>query len=127
MPSYIVHFKLTGPVNDVAAANEYLDRSNIIIGQILSDETIPIQFHPHDLITQAYWRLDGPDSGTIHIHAYRELDDDGLRRVCEWVSGQCAYGIGKGFGQQRFARDKNGETIASFDWKTNKYPLQPVA
>lgn len=91
-------------------------------------------------IARIEWNLHA-DGHHYHVEAvcHRELTQDELRVLSEWVSGQNSDGLGEGFEQQEFAEittedanyfddDETDEeySMVSFDWKTNKLPWTRV-
>lgn len=113
---------LTGVVNDVEAAQDYLADPRMV--QYLE----PLL---RSAIDKIEWRLD--DNGhdySVVAESSRELNEWELKTLSSWVSGQNSDGLGEGFEQQSFAElggeygydeedeDEDFEMI-SFDWRTN--------
>lgn len=121
---------------DVAAAQEYLTSDDMT--QYLLDPT----WGEKELIGKVghiEWKLEGDGyHWSVRVYALRELTDDELRVLGEWVSGQNSDGLGEGFEQQDFAASDCGEcwacedrsgwgnaceepSMCSFDWETNEH------
>ena len=93
------------------------------------------------VISSIKWNLTDIDSGNITFKANRELTNEELDWVSNWVSGQNSDGLGEGFEQQDFANYNVGEydrysdyyddseeewVMASFDWQTNDYKFERI-
>lgn len=150
MPVYSTTFNLRHPVNDLQAAQSYLDDG--MMTPIIKGDS-GIDAFTRDAITQISWNLANEESGTIDIETTRELGEDELGALSRWISGQNSDGLGEGFEQQEFANtfladeyeleygfyeddeyyqnyDPPNEddywVMSSFDWTSNKYPLERI-
>jgi hypothetical protein len=120
---------LTGTIEseNVAAAQDYLTNDDMT--QYLDQ---PLR----DAVALVRWNLNS-DGHTYYVEAicHRELNDDELKELAEWTSGQNSDGLGEGFEQQDFAwvddsYDDDDEyesgSMVSFDWKTNDSTYERV-
>lgn len=137
---YIYRGTLTGTVNDVAAAQKYLTEDNMT--RYLPAEQLLSVVH-------IWWNLHA-DGHTYNVNAIsmRELTDEEIDQLTDWVKGQNSDGLGEGFEQQPFADlsqeqedpewwedvDEHEpdicdyeEMMASFDWQTNETKFALVA
>ena len=135
---YRTSFCLKYEVNDLDAAREYLTEDNMT-KYLVND----IDFA--EAIENIVWNLVTGDCGYIELTTNRELTENELDKVSDWVRGQNSDGLGEGFEQQWFAEtwedveytDYDEETgeyytetereycgMASFDWLTNKYKFK---
>lgn len=116
---YITDFALSFPVNDVDAADEYLQGDEMLYyfdeGE-LKDKLISIE-----------WYMKNDYQGNVMVTSKEELTREELDEVSRFISGQNSDGLGEGFSQQDFAEvDIYGEPQqATFDWETNDYHLDP--
>lgn len=134
--TYRYHGTLTGTVNDVAAAQKYLTEDNM---------TQYLDICPS--VVYIYWNLHS-DGHTYDVTAIsmRELTENEITELTEWVQGQHSDGLGEGFEQQPFAETPEDEpewwedadehdpdlcdyeeTMVSFDWRTNETKFALVA
>lgn len=132
MFEYSTTFTLTGDVNDLEEAREYLTEDDMTV--YLKES---VEFA--DAIEKIEWVLVSTNHGRIELASNRELTDAELKEVSDWVSGQNSDGLGEGFEQQSFAWNEyveeddyfededygyadygDGEMV-SFDWQTNGY------
>lgn len=136
MYKYQTDFRLTEPVIDIDAAREYLDEE---MAQYLDGDLA-------NKIKSIKYYLDDEQNGCIIVIVESELTADEMERASEYIRGQNSDGIGEGFEQQPFAdydaslyydgkydpdlqyEDDYVEdwVMASFDWKTNRYPLELI-
>lgn len=144
MKIYKTTFNLTNDVSDLDSARQYLteDDMTVYLRQSFPDMA--------NLITHIEWVLENECGGYVMLYTVESLSVEQLNMVSEWVRGQNSDGLGEGFEQQPFAEkesrrdwyggyyDENNEwvedvdydddcyTMASFDWKTNKYQFEEV-
>ena len=116
---YITDFALSFPVNDVDAADEYLQDDEMLYyfdKGPLKDKLISIE-----------WYIKTDSQGNVIVTSKEELTRDELDEISRFISGQNSDGLGEGFSQQDFAEvDIYGEPQQStFDWETNEYHLEP--
>lgn len=136
MYKYQTDFQLIEPVIDVDAAREYLDED---MAQYLDGDLI-------NKIKSIRYYLDDEQNGCIIVISEEELTDEEMENTSEYIRGQNADGLGEGFEQQPFAEydaslyydGKYDPTLiheddyeedwimASFDWRTNRYPLELI-
>lgn len=140
---YRTNFKLIAPVLDIKKANECLHEYEM--AEYLPDwchevENYDDGFRGRRVVESIEWTLDTESEGHIDLVTCRDLSEDELAKISEWVSGQNADGLGESFEQQPFAsyRDPDWDdeddyedsyVMASFDWETNDYiftPLEPT-
>lgn len=116
---YITDFALSFPVNDVDAADEYL-QDDVMLDYF--DEG-PLK----DKLASIEWYMRTNSAGNIMVTSKEELTRDELDEISRFISGQNSDGLGEGFSQQDFAEvDIYGEPQQStFDWETNEYHLEP--
>lgn len=125
--TYETKFNLTSEVNDYIEAYNYLAEDDMT--QYLDEKF-------KNIVESIEWVLKTTNSGIIVVSATRELTNDELTELSEWISGQNSDGLGEGFEQQEFAineeeYDEDEEDaeyepeyyMASFDWTTNNYTL----
>lgn len=97
MPIYQTKGNLTDyiSIENVQQANDYLQADDMT--QYLDD---PLEA----VIERVQWHLHS-DGNKYHVEAYasRELTEDELKQLADWVSGQNSDGLGEGFEQQDFA------------------------
>ncbi len=132
---YGTHFSLTGTVNDVEAAKEYLTEPPMT--KFLTEALPEIK----DKVANIEWILnDNGYEGDILLVANEPLDDYELYKISNWIEGQNSDGIGESFEQQQFAYttwddwdDEDDEFVdlgdgemISFDWVSNTYRLSDV-
>lgn len=116
---YITDFTLSFPVNDIDAADEYL-QDDVMLDYFdegpLKDKLISIE-----------WYMKNDYQGYITVASTEELTREELDEISEFISGQNSDGLGEGFSQQDFAEvDIYGEPQqATFDWEANEYHLEP--
>ena len=116
---YITDFSLSFPVNNVDAADEYL-QDDVMLDYFdegpLKDKLISIE-----------WYMKNDYQGNVIVTSKEELTRDELDEISRFISGQNSDGLGEGFSQQDFAEvDIYGEPQQStFDWETNEYHLEP--
>ena len=133
MYTYETKFRLTNPVNDFDAAQEYLSEDDM--AEYLRDD---LEYRKAGLdldeIVSVDWILDRgtEQSGVIRLVTKSELSKNMLATISDWVRGQCSDGLGEGFEQQPFAEitdedDPDFYDMASFDWETNTYPFKLVS
>lgn len=127
MPIYKSTGTLTGYVNDVRLAQEYLTDD---------DMTQYLEGSLAEAVEHVEWQLagDGHKYSVVAI-TKRELSDDELKELASWTSGQNSDGLGEGFEQQDFAWNveynrwgdpvDDGEMV-SFDWQTNDSTFERV-
>lgn len=132
MTTYQTSGTLTGTIapENVAKAMAYLQ-----------DDDMTRYIYPSELavfIAHIEWHLHA-DGHNWHVTAktMRELTDDELKQLSEWVSGQNSDGLGEGFEQQDFAEyfetDRWGDPkedtyqMCSFDWEKNPCKFERVA
>ena len=134
---YKTDFNLECPVNDYDAAREYLledDMTKYLIDSLRGDNVNEEEIMK---IKNIKWILQDTQSGYILLTTTDVLPNNILSMISEWVSGQNSDGLGEGFEQQDFAEYDSGDyydednyddeyCMASFDWKTNKYPFKRV-
>ena len=94
---YETPFSLVAPVNDLEAAQAYLEEDNMV--EYLDKERCSAA----DDIKAITWILEDEESGVIRVNAIRELTEEELDQLSDWISGQCSDGLGEGFEQQDFA------------------------
>lgn len=129
---------LTNPVNDIAAANAYLQHD---------DMTKYLGFWPDEKdlaekVVHIGWALTSEDAWKVTVIANAALTDDQSKRLSQWISGQNSDGLGEGFEQQDFAEvkddwsfasdddayaDDEDYAYASFDWADNDCKLIVMA
>lgn len=115
------------PDEGIAEAQAYLLEPNMAE---YMDESIA------EVVARVEWHLNG-DGYNYYVEAIctRPLNDDELRVLAQWVSGQNSDGLGEGFEQQGFAwvEDEDEDCrdpwcdedhyaeghMCSFDWETN--------
>lgn len=117
---YITRFNLSFPVNDIDAADDYL-QDDIMLDYF--DEG-PLK----DKLAYIEWYMSTESSGNIMVAAKEELTRDELNEISRFISGQNSDGLGEGFSQQDFAEvvDILGKPQrVTFDWDTNNYNLEP--
>lgn len=116
---YITDFSLSFPVNDIDAADEYL-QDDVMLDYF--DEG-PLK----DKLASIEWYMKSDYQGNVIVTSKEELTRDELDEVSRFISGQNSDGLGEGFSQQDFAEvDIYGEPQQStFDWETNEYHLEP--
>ena len=134
---YKTNFQLTRPVNDFRAAQNFLveeDMTDYLMEYLLYDEKHHIKGIKH-----IEWNLLTPDSGEIILETTRELTENELEKISEWVNNQNSDGLGGEFEQQDFAEvysfndGESGdfdytyvEAYVSFDWETNGYKFTKI-
>ena len=116
---YMTDFNLSFPVNDVDAADEYLQDDEMLYyfdEGLLKDKLISIE-----------WYMKTDSRGSIMVTSKEELTREELDEISRFISGQNSDGLGEGFSQQDFAERKiDGEyKYSTFDWETNDYHLEP--
>ena len=139
---YRTNFNLVAPVRDIEKANKYLQEDNMT--EYLPDWCHEVEYNgdfgDRKVVENIEWTLDTESTGHIDLIACRDLSEDELVKISEWVSGQNSDGLGEGFEQQPFASYYDDEcddeddyedsyVMASFDWETNDYhftPLEPT-
>lgn len=94
---YETNFRLECPVNDFDEAYNYLTEDDMT--QYLDKERCKAT--PD--ITSVEWILEDEESGKIVVRAIRELTEDELDELSDWIRGQNSDGLGEGFEQQEFA------------------------
>lgn len=130
---------LTGHIKprNVMSAQQYLTDDDMT--QYLDDSIAGVVGHIE-------WRLDGDGhSWSVLAICSRDLTDDELRELGEWIGGQNSDGLGEGFEQQDFAweddesecgecfgcengwdcEDERGRMI-SFDWEKNEHKFERI-
>lgn len=124
---YDTTFSLSTEVEDVDLAQEFLQQD---------DMTKYLPERLKGIVTKVEWILFDSEYGTIDVEAERELQDDELTELSEWIRGQNSDGLGESFEQQGFEKSPFSDVdygysdydayyeTAQFDWKTNMYPLQ---
>ena len=124
MTKYVTKFNLEVPVK-VDDANNYLQEDDMC--DYLKNDIDNTTIKPNELVSIT-WSIDKSytnynDHGTITLITTRDFTEKELDFVSEWVSGQNSDGLGEGFEQNFPNDDENGydDSMASFDWKTNKY------
>lgn len=134
---YRTYFNLEYPVIDFEEARSYLTDDDMT--KYLKDDS-RIDTSVKDAVVKIEWVLKYEQSGHIELYTNREMTEQELKSISDWVSGQNSDGLGEGFEQQDFACydvDEEGEPIdsrrawdyegetetvmASFDWQTNEY------
>lgn len=135
---YRTYFKLTAPVNDFESAYKYLREDNMTTYLLDDDRCKSCK----DDIHYIRWTLVDDESGYIDLETFRELSEEELDKISDWVSGQNSDGLGEGFEQQDFAYyldeefvdeddsyedDESNYIMSSFDWRTNKYKFELIS
>lgn len=135
---YETAFNLTSDVNDLEAAQDYLNDPNMT--EYLVEEYPKL----NGVVNKIEWILKNYSDGVIKVRTTRELTEEEKEIISEWIKGQNSDGLGEGFEQQDFARLEEDESdwdneyyddyheysdiiYASFDWQTNKYILKLVS
>jgi hypothetical protein len=123
--------RLTHPVSDLAAARRFLRCEE-------TGMTVHIWQDRRDGVHRVSWDLLDEQTWEVTLVADRDLPDEQLRLLSEWISGQNSDGLGEGFEQQPFAEHgspddwygEDGEIedmqMSSFDWETNPCELARV-
>ena len=117
---YSTNFYLSSGVTNLTEANEYL-QSDDMEDYAKSDPCISES--AKNKIIKIWWELKCLNSGYIYVKTNSELTEDESLEISEWISGQCADGLGSGFREQDFARSLFDESCAEFDWRSNNYTL----
>ena len=94
---YETSFNLEAPVNNFGAAQEYLDEDDMV--QYLDESRCSAAKDIGSIV----WILDDEQSGKIRVTAKRELTEEELDQLSDWILGQNSDGLGEGFEQQDFA------------------------
>jgi hypothetical protein len=105
----------------------YIERESVSLAQAYLTDDDMTQFLDDSIkesIERVQWYLDSNGHDYyVEAIAKRELTDDELRVLAEWVSGQNSDGLGESFEQQSWAEqegeDEDDWSMISFDWKTN--------
>ena len=134
---YRTYFKLTNEVIDFEEAKRYLEEDDMT-KYLNNDSRRPSSLQ--GAVSSINWILRDTQSGYIELQSNRELNNEELKWISDWVSGQNSDGLGEGFEQQDFAnyciRDyyvddeddyfEDDWVMASFDWQTNDYKFERV-
>lgn len=125
----------------------HIEPANVGIAQAYLVEHDMTQFVDDSVeakVAHVEWHLHA-DGHNYHVDVktIKPLNDDELRVMGEWISGQNSDGLGEGFEQQEFAEEQADECgdcedcengyecdraygMISFDWQTNKSELKLV-
>ena len=123
MAVYRTNFRLLEKVNDLSAARAYLTEYDMT-------EYLPDNLK--GIVIKVRWELTLADEGYVEAITIRDLTPEESADLSDWVSGQNSDGLGEGFEQQEFAEayddpdDWASYSMASFDWKTNKYKFNKI-
>lgn len=110
MKVYKAYFKLITPVNNFIKAHQYLLHDSM--KDYIENKTLKRK------ILLLEWYLIDEQYGYIMLYTKKELKQNELLEISDYVSGQNSDGLGEGFEGQNFG--------ASFDWQTNKYLFTEV-
>ena len=88
---YETEFHLEAPVNDLDAAQAYLEEDRMV--NYLDEDCCSAA----NDIGAIDWILEDEDSGIIRVFAKRELNLQELEELSKWISGQNSDGLGEGF------------------------------
>lgn len=94
MVKYIREFKLRVGVDDLKAANEYLQWDKMLR---YFDEG-PLK----EKLISVEWELKTPKTGEVTVIASSELTDEEIKEIEKEIDGQNSDGLGEGFCQQDF-------------------------
>lgn len=118
MIDYRTEFKLSHPVNNLAAASAYLESDDMTV--YLTNDLLDDGRDTDESVTKIAWVLQTPNSGEIILTCKKSLSEGDLGFISDWVRGQNSDGLGEGFEQQDFAEQPDG-SCSRFDWDTNFY------
>lgn len=129
MHKYRTNFRLTDKVNNITAAQEYLNEEDMSI-YLLDDFPNLASYN-----IKIGWFLTDPNKGYVELTSDEKLDEVTLIKISKWVSDQNSDGIGAGFSQQDFASYEIDEPRkgyeeeyieCSFDWEKNEYKFEEI-
>lgn len=107
---YVLPFTLTLEVDDLGAANEYLQCDDMT--PILKDDLSYEKAHhlgsrdgaptDPDNIVKIRWSMVDSIKGVVELKTVNALTDSEKEYIEDWIHGQCTDGLGEGFQQQDF-------------------------
>lgn len=108
MTVYRATGSLTGTVNDMAAAQAYL-QEDAMVKYVSSNADL------EGTLVWIAWNLTDESSWAVTAVTTRDLTEDELKRLSSEVSGQNSDGLGEGFEQQPFAEEGSEESVDCYE------------
>lgn len=105
---YETEFNLLAHVNDFDEASRYLTEDDMTV-YLKEDDRIPVEVR--NAVCKIEWELTDTNCGTINLITTRKMNEEELKYISDYVSGQNSDGLGEGFEQQDFAEEFDEEAF----------------